>query len=42
MALAISMGVQARRVERAADVAPAIEAGIAGGITNLIEITLGA
>lgn len=37
-ALARSMGVPARRVERAGDVAAAIEAGIASGLPNLVEI----
>jgi benzoylformate decarboxylase len=41
-ALAASMGVPARRVERAADIAPAIEAGIASGAANLVEIPVGA
>jgi benzoylformate decarboxylase len=41
LALAASMGLPARRVERAADVAPAIEAGIASGTANLIEIMIG-
>ena len=36
-ALAGSMGVPARRVERAADIAPAIEAGIASGAPNLLR-----
>jgi benzoylformate decarboxylase len=40
-ALARSMGVPARRVTRAADVAPAIEAGIASQQPNLIEIIVG-
>jgi benzoylformate decarboxylase len=40
LALAASMGVPARRVERAADIAPAIEAGIASGVPNLIEIPI--
>jgi benzoylformate decarboxylase len=42
LALAASMGVPARRVERAADIAPAIEAGIASGVPNLIEIPISA
>jgi benzoylformate decarboxylase len=42
LALAASMGVPARRVERAADIAPAIEAGIASGVPNLIEIPIAA
>ena len=41
-ALAASMGVPARRVERAADIARAIEAGIASGAPNLVEIAVGA
>jgi benzoylformate decarboxylase len=41
-ALAASMGVPARRVERAADIARAIEAGIASGAPNLVEIPVGA
>ena len=40
-ALARSMGVPARRVTAAADIAPAIEAGIALQQANLIEITVG-
>lgn len=40
IALARSMGVPARRVERAADIAPAIEAGIASGAPNLIEVPI--
>ncbi|GBR17651.1 thiamine pyrophosphate-binding protein [Asaia spathodeae] len=39
-ALATSMGVPARRLTRAQDIAPAIEAGIASGTTNLIEIMI--
>jgi benzoylformate decarboxylase len=42
LALAASMGVPARRVERAPDIAPAIEAGIASGAPNLIEIPISA
>lgn len=42
LALALSMGVPARRVERAADIAPAIEAGIASGAVNLVEIGISA
>jgi benzoylformate decarboxylase len=41
LALAQSMGVPARRVTRAADIAPAIEAGIASGSANLVEIVIG-
>ncbi|SNB70106.1 benzoylformate decarboxylase [Arboricoccus pini] len=40
LALAASMGVPARRVERAADIAPALEAGIASGSVNLIELPI--
>ncbi|CPR21028.1 thiamine pyrophosphate-binding protein [Brenneria goodwinii] len=39
-ALARSMGVTARRITRAADIAPAVEAGIHSGQANLIEIVL--
>lgn len=42
VALAASMGVAARRIERAADIAPAIEAGLASGAANLIEIRISA
>jgi benzoylformate decarboxylase len=41
-ALAASMGVPARRVDRASDIAPAIVAGIASGAPNLVEIPVGA
>ncbi|WP_269780287.1 thiamine pyrophosphate-dependent enzyme [Methylobacterium sp. Leaf118] len=41
-ALALAMGVPARRIERAADIAPALEAGIASGRPNLIEIVVAA
>ncbi|GJE40858.1 thiamine pyrophosphate-binding protein [Methylobacterium soli] len=37
-ALAASMGVAARRITRAEEIAPAIEAGIASGLPNLIEV----
>lgn len=40
VALARSMGVSAQRIERAADVAPAIEAAIASGVTNLVEVLI--
>ncbi|MGR9137390.1 thiamine pyrophosphate-binding protein [Rhizobium leguminosarum] len=42
VALATSMGVPGRRIEKAIDVAPAIEAGIRSGKTNLIEIVISA
>ena len=42
LALATSMGVPARRIERAWDIAPAIAAGIATGRTNLIEVIISA
>jgi benzoylformate decarboxylase len=42
LALAASMGVCAQRVDRAGDIAPAIEASIASGIPNLIEIPISA
>jgi benzoylformate decarboxylase len=38
--MAESMGLPARRVERAGDVAAAIEAGIASGQANLVEIII--
>jgi benzoylformate decarboxylase len=41
LALAASMGVPARRVHRAGDIAQAIEVGIASGTTNLIEVVIG-
>ncbi len=41
-ALASSMGVPSRRIERAADIAPAIEAGIASRQANLIEVVIAA
>ena len=40
--LARSMGVPARRIDRAADVAAAIEAGIKSGGANLVEIRIAA
>ncbi|MCJ2061498.1 thiamine pyrophosphate-dependent enzyme [Methylobacterium sp. J-088] len=39
-ALAASMGVPARRVTAAADIAPAIEAGIRSGGANLVEVVV--
>jgi benzoylformate decarboxylase len=42
VALANSMGVPARRVERAADIAPSIEAAISSGTTNLVEVLISA
>jgi benzoylformate decarboxylase len=41
LAMAASLGVPARRIERAGDIAPAVEAGIASGVANLIEIVIG-
>jgi benzoylformate decarboxylase len=41
MALAASMGVHAQRIDRAADIAPALEAAIASSAPNLIEIPVG-
>jgi benzoylformate decarboxylase len=41
LALARSMGVAARRIERAADIAPAIEAGIVSREVNLVEVLIG-
>jgi benzoylformate decarboxylase len=40
LSLATSMGLSARRVDRAADIAPALEAAISSGIPNLIEIPI--
>jgi benzoylformate decarboxylase len=40
LSLARAMGVAAQRVERAADIAPAIEAGIASGRPNLVEVPI--
>ena len=40
LALAASMGVPARRVTSAADIAPAIEAGIRSGQPNLVEVVV--
>ena len=40
--LAQAMGVPAARVERAADVAPTIEAGIASGKATLVEVMISA
>ena len=42
LALAAAMGVPARRVERAADIAGAVEDGIASNRPNLIEIPISA
>jgi benzoylformate decarboxylase len=39
-AMARSMGVPARRIEKATDIAPAIEAAIASGQTHLVEILI--
>ncbi|WP_439815116.1 thiamine pyrophosphate-binding protein [Zavarzinia sp. CC-PAN008] len=38
--LAQSMGLPAHRVARAADLGPAVEAGIASGVANLIEVMI--
>jgi benzoylformate decarboxylase len=38
LALAASMGLPAQRVDRATDIAPALEAAISSGVPNLIEI----
>jgi len=42
LGLAQSMGIPARRVAKASDIAPAIEAGIASGEPNLIEVIISA
>jgi benzoylformate decarboxylase len=40
MALATSMGLPARRIDRAVDIAPSLEAAISSGVPNLIEIPI--
>ncbi len=40
LALAASMGVAARRVERGSDIGAAVQAGIASGLPNLIEVRI--
>ena len=40
LALAASMGVPACRIDRAAEIAPALEAAISSGAPNLIEIPI--
>jgi benzoylformate decarboxylase len=40
LALAASMGIPARRIGRAAEIAPALEAAISSGVPNLIEIPI--
>jgi benzoylformate decarboxylase len=40
LALAASMGLPARRIDRAADIAPTLEAAISSGVPNLIEIPI--
>jgi thiamine pyrophosphate-dependent acetolactate synthase large subunit-like protein len=42
VALAKCMGLPARRVNLASDVAAAIEAGIASRTANLVEVAIGA
>jgi benzoylformate decarboxylase len=42
LAMAQSMGLPGRRIERAVDIAPAIEAGIASRQPNLIEVIIAA
>ena len=42
LALAASMGVVGRRIERAGDIAPAVKAGIVSGQPNLIEVMISA
>lgn len=41
LSLAASMGVAARRIERAGDIAPALEAALSSGTANLLEIPVG-
>ncbi len=40
LALATSMGVVAQRVDHASDIAGAVEAGIASGLPNLVEVPI--
>jgi benzoylformate decarboxylase len=40
VALARGFGLPARRVTRARDIAPAIEAGIASGQANVVEVMI--
>lgn len=40
VSLAASFGIQARRVEQASDVGPAIQAGLTSGVPNLIDISV--
>jgi benzoylformate decarboxylase len=40
LALAASMGLPANRIDRAAEIAPALEAAISSGAPNLIEIPI--
>ena len=40
VALASSMGIPARRIEKAGDIAEAVEAGIRSGVPNLIDIVI--
>lgn len=40
LTLAASLGVASRRVERAGDIAGAVEAGIRSGRPNLIELPI--
>jgi benzoylformate decarboxylase len=40
LALAASMSVPAQRIDRAADIAPTLEAAISSGAPNLIEIPI--
>ena len=42
LALATSMGIPSRRIDRAQDIAGAVEEGIASGVPNLIEIPIAA
>ncbi len=42
LALATAMGIPSRRIDRAQDIAGAVEEGIASGVPNLIEIPIAA
>lgn len=41
LSLAASMGVPARRIDRVQDIAPALEAAVASGAANLLEVPVG-
>ena len=41
LSLSASMGVPARRIDKAQDIAPALEAAVASGTANLLEVPVG-